>query len=120
MARTLWRERRPYPAAIACLMDDWDGGDVYGSARAIGFALADVAGATDVASEVWSALKYSPGMCESWDLDDLLDEDSGASGSAHDLAHAYSAGDVTDDDLIHAARVISRYLDLCKLAGLDY
>lgn len=37
-----------------------------------------------------------------------------------DLARAHRDGEVSTDDLATAARILSRYLDMVKAAGLDY
>lgn len=112
--------RTPYTPAIDVMIDGWDGGDAWGSALSLAFALADVAYAAGV-DEVGSILDYTPGMGETLSLDEIADgTDDDTRYEAVCLAEAYISGDVTDDDLVRAAKVLSRYLDLCKRAGLDY
>jgi hypothetical protein len=117
--------RRYHTPAIAYLIDGWDGGDPWGSAMSAGWAVAEVARAAAVPG-VDSALEISWGcgpvidLGEAADSLDDRDDNGDVSFETAILSAAYLSGDVTDDDLLFAARVLSRYLDLCKSAGLDY
>lgn len=115
--------RKYHTPAIAYLIDGWDAGDPWGSATSAGWAVAEVARAAAV-SDVDSALEISWGCVPVIDLgetaDSLWDGNGDVSFETAILAAAYLSGDVTDDDLLFAARVLSRYLDLCESAGLDY
>jgi hypothetical protein len=112
--------RTHYSPAIDVMIDGWDGGDPWGSAMSLAFAVCDVALAAGVPEPGW-LLKYSPGM-SSPNLDEMADEtnDSDTTLEAHLLASAYLDGSVSDADLIRAARVLRFYLLMCKRAGFDY
>lgn len=116
--------RTAYSPAIDHMIDSFDGGDPWGSAMAMAFALADVCEAVGL-SVARDVLEYAPSpYVATPDLDALADadedEDRDVSFEAACLASAYRSGAVTDADLERGARVLSRYLDLCKRAGRDY
>lgn len=114
------RRARPYPAAIAAVIDGWDGGDPYGSAVSLAFAVCDVAYALDH-REPLVILDYRPAAGQSVVLADLVDNaDGDVNWETETLAIAVRDGEVSEDDLTHAARCLSRYLRWCELAGLDY
>lgn len=114
--------RTAYSPAIDHMIDGFDGGDPWGSAMGMAFALADVCEAVGLTA-ARDILEYRPSRYVSTpDLDALADagEDDDVLFEAQCLALAYRDGAVTDADLERGARVLSRYLDMCKRAGRDY
>jgi hypothetical protein len=117
--------RKYHSFVISLLMDDWDDHDSWGSAMSAAWSVAEVARAVDVL-EVESTLEITWNCEPMIDLNEAAaslddrDNDSDVSFGTAILAAAYLSGDVTDDDLLFAARVLSRYLNLCRAAGLDY
>lgn len=117
--------RRHHSPVIAVLVDGWDDGDRWGSAMSAAWAVAEVARAAGTAPEVDQILSVSWGMGGPIDLHEAADEsnrdDPGdISFETHCLAAAYLDGAVTMRDLTFAARVLSRYIDICDRAGLSY
>lgn len=119
--------RRHHSPVIAHLIDGWDSGDNWGSAMSGAWAVAEVARAAGIDDVVAPILAVSWGpIAETIDLgeaaDTLSDRDYGGDVSFETavLADAYLSGRITDDDLIFAARVLTRYIDLCDAAGLSY
>lgn len=87
----------------------------------LGWSVASVA---SVAGEYRPAsiLSAHPGL-GGWPTWEELTSEEGAdevSLSAYELATAYDRGEVDDDGLTFAARVLHRYLDACDRAGLSY
>lgn len=117
--------RRRYSPAVAAMIDGWDGGDVWGSAMSLAWAVAEVARAASVQG-VDGTLDVSWGAALPMTIDEMADagedpDDRGdISFESATLASAYRDGGVTDADLEFAARVLSRYLDICRAAGRDY
>lgn len=121
------KPRRHYSPAIAHMIDGWDGDDPFGSAMSMAWAVAEVARAADAeaSATIDGALSISWGAAPVLDLTEAADLDSredpgDVSFETHALAAAYLDGAVTVADLTFAARVLSRYIDLCTAAGLDY
>lgn len=117
--------RRHHTPAIAWLMDGWDSYDNWGSAMSAAWAVAEVAAAYGE-HEPASTLEVSWGMggyptrLELEIATGDLDYEGDLSYDTRALAEGVQRGDVTMDDLSFAARVLTRYLDLCKKAGIDY
>lgn len=133
---TIVRPRR-YSPAIDAMIDAWDGGDVWGSAMSMAWAVAEVARAAELESDaepidhveldrVPQILEVSWGMTPALSIEEMASveenpEDRGdVSFETGVLAAAYQRGDVTDADLLFAARVLDRYLDIARAAGHDY
>lgn len=129
--------RRRYSPAIAAMMDGWDSGDVWGTAMSMAWAVAEVARAAELERDteavdtvdlsiVPEILEVSWGMTPALSIEEMagVEEDPENRGDVSfetgTLAAAYQRGDVTDADLAFAARVLDRYLDICRAAGLDY
>lgn len=129
--------RRHYSPAIDAMIDGWDGGDVWGSAMSMAWAVAEVARAAEIESNaapvdhveldrVPQILEVSWGAAQPMTIDEMADvegnpEDRGdVSFETSMLAAAYRDGRVTDADLLFAARVLDRYLDIARAAGQDY
>lgn len=111
--------KRRYSPAIAAMMDCWDGGDMWGSAIAMAFAVAEVADAVDY-DEPGQILDYRPSPVKSeLSLDELVDHDE-TSIETTELGEAVQDGRVTNDDLKFAARVLNRYLAILDRAGQSY
>lgn len=108
--------KRPHNPALDVMIDNFDGGDPWGSAMAMGFAVGDVAVALGN-SAVPAILDYSPGLAASSSLVDLI---GGEDFDTSALASAVQSGEVSEVDLERCARILSRYLDLLKRAGRDY
>lgn len=127
-------QRRHYSPAIDAMIDGWDGGDVWGSAMSMAWAVAEVARAAAIERDaddveldvVDTVLEVAWGPTVPLSLDELasVEEDPDNRGDVSFetgvLAAAYQDGRVTDEDLVFAARVLARYLDICRAAGLDY
>ena len=114
--------RTPYSPAIDAMIDTFDGGDPWGSAMGMAFALADVCEAVGL-TVARDTLDYRPSpYVATPDLDTLAGagEEDDVTYEAQCLASAYVAGTVTDDDLVRGARVLGRYLSLCERAGRSY
>jgi hypothetical protein len=117
--------RKYHSRAISFLMDDWDDYDPWGSAMSAAWTVAEVARAVDVL-EIESILEITWNCVPVIDLSEAAaslddrDNNGDVSFGTAILAAAYLSGDVTDDDLLFVARVLSRYLNLCRAAGLDY
>lgn len=117
---------RRYSPAIAAAIEGWDGGDPWGSAMDMAWAVAEVARAGVVGTEVAATLEVSWGAMSPMSIDEMADveEDPDNRGDVSFttamLAAAYRDGRVTDDDLTFAARVLDRYLDILRAAGHDY
>lgn len=126
---------KPYRLNPAVVIDSaaWDGGDPWGSAMACAWAVCEVARAAHVT--IPPDLGYRPGMgagdptvdelAASLDCEDVETCENIEAHGDHDyltgaLAALCLAGDVTDRQLVLAMRTLSRYLDACKAAGLDY
>ena len=109
--------------ALSILADGWDEHDAWGSTTTAALCLADVAGAAGL-TEVWDVLEYTPGLAAPTSLHVLAnaldDDDAPVQYGAMLLAAAYLVGDVSDADLLLAARVLARHLDACRNAGLAY
>jgi hypothetical protein len=116
-----FKYKRRYSPAIAVMMDSWDGDDPWGSAVTMGFAVYEVSRALDI-PEIAHILQASPGMTPVYSIDELAD--SNGEGDIQfetmELASAVRDGRVTDADLIFAAKVLNRYIDICRNAGKDY
>lgn len=119
--------RRYHSPVIARMIDSWDGGDPFGSAMSAAWAVAEVARAAGV-PEVDTTLSVSWGAVPMIDLGEAADTltadepDPGSDISYETaaLADAYLSGEITDQDLTFAARVLHRYIDLCERAGISY
>jgi hypothetical protein len=112
--------------AISAMMLSWDSGDRYGSARSMGYALAQVAGAMGETAIV-NILEATSGISGWPSLERIAAYGTDGSGdngdiefAAVDLANAVEVGHVTVADMTFAARVLSRYLSLSERAGLAY
>lgn len=108
--------------ALAIFMDSWDDGDPWGSAMEAAWAIAVVSYAQGVTEAVY-ALDYKPSPLGSPTWDDLLSdatEGTDITIQMNDLAEAVEAERVSDEDLTQAAKIITRYLNICKLADRDY
>lgn len=116
---------RNHSPAIAWMIDGWDGGDPWGSAMEMAWAVAEVSwalgeyGPVAVLGVTWGA--HVPNVA---DIREAMREGSDYTGDvSYDmqaLLGGWDAGEVTLDHMTFAARVLTRYLDLCKRAGLDY
>lgn len=107
------------------MIDAWDGGDPWGSAMSMAWAVAEVGAAYDeyapaaTLDVVWG-MGGHPSREELEEATGELDYDGDVQFETRALAEGVQTGQVTMDDLRFAARVLDRYLDLCKAAGLDY
>lgn len=112
--------KRPHNPAIDAMIDSFDGGDPWGSAMAMAFAVAEVSRAKGL-TEPGAILEYRPSpIAGSVTLSQLAGGTTDSGYEAEMLADAVIQGDVSDEDLTIAARVLHKYLHLCKTAGLDY
>jgi hypothetical protein len=105
-----WDFKRRYSPAIATMMDGWDGGDPFGSAM-------DEPEPGQTLNYRPSPLSYSRTVEQIANGSRVDDEISFAMES---LADAVVDGRVTIDDLVFAAKVLSRYIGICRQAGVDY
>lgn len=115
------KQPRPHNPAIDTMIDSFDGADPWGSAMAMAFAVAEVGRAIDH-PEPGQILNYRPSaVAGTVTLDDLADNDeANVDYETESLALAVRAREVTEEDLTMAARILNKYLNLCKLAGKDY
>lgn len=117
--------RRGHSPAIDSMIDGWDGGDQWGSAMSMAWAVAEVAAAYGereperVLEVTWGA-GAPPSRLELETATADPNYDGDLSFETRALAEGVGRGDVTMDDLRFAGRALNRYLDLCKAAGLDY
>lgn len=106
------RKNRPNANPILGRMrDEFGGGDPWGTAIGWAFAVADVlhfAAGEPVPAE----MQYRPSPVQH-EVDRDLYPDA-------EVLDMYESGELTADDLTTAAKCLSRYLDWCKAAGLDY
>jgi hypothetical protein len=113
--------------------DDW-GHDPWGTAMSLFFSVAAVLDMTDIEGDV------TPGPFARWDYNRppftsvpsvetvaARAEDFSEGEYADDfgyaeieLAAAYVAGEITQDDLIYVGNVLDRYTAQLRLAGADY
>lgn len=117
-----WEYKRRYSPAIAAMMDSWDGGDPWGSANEMAFAVSEVARAMGE-SVPQALLSYRPSpIAPSYTLDELANvgPDDDVSFLTTELADAVRDGRVEASDLIFAARVLNRYLNMLDNAGQSY
>lgn len=111
--------RRGYSPAIDAMIDSFDGGDPFGSAMSMAWAVAECGRAMGE-PEPGQRLNYRPSpLSYTRTIDDLAD-DTGGDYETTVLAQAIRDGRVTVPDLVVAARVLNRYLNLCRKAGRDY
>lgn len=116
-----WKYKRRNSPAIAAMMDDWDGGDPFGSAMHAAWAVAEVSRAVGdpPSSEVTQTLSYRPSpIADNPSLTELADD--AEDFETRTLAEAVVAGRVEASDLVFAARVLHRYIDICERAGMSY
>jgi hypothetical protein len=112
--------------------DDW-GYDVWGTSIGLFFDIASVLDMTDVAGDVtpqpFDRWQYSRAPFTVPDVESVAARaDAFAEGEFADdytygqvsLASAYVSGEVTQDDLIYAGDVLSRYTDILRRNGKDY
>lgn len=110
--------RRPNRNPILALMrDDFGGeGDPWGTALGWAFGVAEVLHYTG--HEVPAEMQYRPGLTmPAYDGEGnvvFVDYPDAR------IAELYRAGELTTDDLEEAARLLSRYCDWLRAAGLDY
>lgn len=116
-----WTYKRLHSPAIRALLDSWDGGDPFGSAMSAAWAVAECGRAMGNA-EPGQTLNYRPSpLSYEMTIEQLADgqaEDAGFETA--ELASAIQQGLVTEDDLVFAAKVLSRYIDICERAGKSY
>jgi len=97
------------------ISEDWDSGDPWGSSMSEGFAVCDfVTFHLDSPHEIPMELGYCPaggGCPQNASEDDTIYED---------LVRCFEAGDFTATDVFEYLPVLNRYLDACKVAGVDY
>lgn len=103
------------------MIDGWDGGDPFGSAMSMAWAVAEI-GRVIGDPEPGQTLNYRPSpLAGNVTLDEYADnEDASYDYETETLAQAVRSREVTADDLLFAARVLHRYIDLCVKAGKDY
>jgi hypothetical protein len=118
-----WDFKRRYSPAIATMMDGWDGGDPFGSAMELAWAVAEVGRAMDE-PEPGQTLNYRPSpLSYSRTVEQIANGsrvDDEISFAMESLADAVVDGRVTIDDLVFSAKVLSRYIGICRQAGVDY
>lgn len=114
---------RQHSPVIDLMIDSWDPGDPFGSAMEAAWAVAVVSYAQGT-TEAVGVLDYRPSPLGSPTWDDLTsgatEDNSDITIQMTDLADAYAAEDVSDEDLIFAAKVLSRYIGILKAAGKSY
>lgn len=111
--------RNVHSKALRPMMDSFDGGDPWGSAMAMAFAVAEVSNAIGY-EEPQERMEYrrSPVAARAT-LDELASEDC-EDYEARELAIAFIAGEFTVADLNWASRVLHRYLGILDKAGKSY
>jgi hypothetical protein len=117
-----WQFKRRYSPAIATMMDGWDGGDPFGSAMEMAWAVAEVGRAMDE-PEPGQTLNYRPSpLSYSRTVEEIAsgEREDDISFTMECLAQAVQDGRVSVDDLVFAAKVLHRYIDICRQAGKDY
>ena len=112
---------RKYSPAIDSMIDSFDGADPFGSAMSMAWAVAEV-GRVIGHPEPGQTLNYRPSaLAGNVTLDEYADNPEGDFDyETQTLAGAVRTGQVTEADLTFAARVLSRYIDLCRKAARDY
>lgn len=104
---------------ISIVREGWDSGDKWGSAMLALCDIADVMAAADV--PVPGELQYRRSVLDSRTVSDIATGDPDmTSYGARVIAEEYLAGRVDVRALTLAALALSRYVDACKRAGLDY
>lgn len=113
--------KRPHNPALDAMIDSFDGGDPWGSAMSMAFAVAEV-GRVIGHPEPGQTLNYRPSiLAGNVTLDEYAENpDRDFDYETVSLAEAVKAGRVTEEDLSNAARVLNRYLGICRAAGQDY
>lgn len=119
-------------SVIREIADDDRAHDPWGAGMSALGAVCDVLFALGDSELIPVEAGFRPAMASSQDIEELRDDGTGENYHAHAILAAmdstfdpdyYVFGflhDLTVDDLEYAADVLTRYLDLVKLAGRDY
>lgn len=113
---------RPSNPAIDSLIDSWDHGDPWGSGVLALSAVCDVLEAMGEGGRVDPGAGYAPAKVATHPtLEEMAENaDDDFQSDASWLAESVLDGDVTEEDLARASRILSLYLDLVRAAGKDY
>ena len=102
---------------LAYMADDWDSGDVWGSAMAWAFALCGLSSLTGETDGL-DGLNYRSPMGEDWEDQD---DDTGQAQYPDVIAQQLWLDGIADAaQLVYATRVVARLANVYALAGLDY